>query len=114
MPGNGHENVGSCHKSVLSTKCLEAAGRRGDRDISVGQEVSSWSHWEKGKTSGVSRFSIVSIIHPASVSCTLTVARHQAASLTDTRSLKHYKPYGTGVTFPHPCFMDEDAEMQRD
>lgn len=20
----------------------------------------------------------------------------------------------TGVTFPHPCFMDEDAEMQRD
>ena len=65
MPGNGHENVGSCHKSVLSTKCLEVGGRRGDRDISVGQEVSSWSHWEKGKTSGVSRISIISIIHPA-------------------------------------------------
>lgn len=80
----------------------------------MGQEVPSWSHWEKGKASGVNRFSIVSIIHPASVSWALTVARHQAASLTDTCSLKRYKPYGTGVTFPCPCFMGEDAEMQRD
>lgn len=114
MPGNGRENAGSYHKSVLSTQCLEVEGRRGDRDISVGQKVSSWSHWEKGKTSGVCRFSSISSIQPASISWALTVARHQAASLTDTCSLKHYKLYGTGVTFPHPCFTDEDAEMQRD
>lgn len=36
MPGNGRENVGSCHKSVLSTKCLEVAGGE------AGTETSLW------------------------------------------------------------------------
>ena len=83
MPRGWGKKGGQRHHCGTGSFQLESLG---ERENFWGQQVQHHQH------------------HPSSISWALTVARHQAASLTDTHSLKHYKPYGTGVTFPHPCF----------